>query len=176
MRHYCLIFPLHPTVPSPPPHVQLGWSLSTRGDGSKKVIAMLPSSSAKASQESPNCEDGALSERNEGEEPAVTTLGEGLGTDEKQMVAAVKEEGTVPSAKEEEMVTKEKETEATVREGDIGAVVSEDLQEGATSETPMPLLGQTRKLVQDMTSSLQALLAHHIEVSGANTLCIQCAL
>ena len=160
----------HVTTLSPPyPYVQLGWSLSTRGDGSKKVIAVLPSSGTKASQGSPSCEEelGALSERNTEEERAVTEPGEVVASDKEQIAATVKED---------EAVAKKEENETTVREGSIGAAVSEDLQEGTTSETAMPLLGRTRKLVQDMTSSFQALLTHHIEVSGSNTVYIQCIL
>ena len=162
--------------------MQLGWSLSSRGDGSKKVIAVLPSSGTKASQEWPDREEGPLLGRNT-DEVAMTTLGEvvdvvsgEIGCDKEQTAATVTDERTATAVKEEEdeAAVKEEENEAAAREGDIGAVVREGLEEGDTAETPMPLLGQTRRLVQDLTLTFQALVAQHIAVSSAGTFCIEC--
>ena len=138
------------------------------------MIAVLPSSATKASQESSDSEKEAVSEGNTDEVAITTTLrevvdvvsGEDTNSDKKQSVVAVKDDREVAAAKEEEIDT-------AVGEDETGAAVRDDLDDGDVAESPMPLLGQTRRMVQDLTLCFQALVAQHMAVSNASIVCMQ---
>ena len=132
--------PLNLSSPLP---IQLGWSLSSRGDGSKKVIA-VPSSDARERATDEAATSGEV----------VDAVNEAVGSDKEQIAFTVKDDKTEVAVKEED---------AVVGEGESGVVGRDLLEVGLTSS--MPLLGQTKRLVQELTLNFQALVAQHMAVS-----------
>ena len=84
----------------------------------------------------------------------VDAVNEAIGSDKEQIADTVKDDRTEVAVKEED---------AVVGEGESG-VVGRDLLEASLTSS-MPLLGQTKRLVQELTLNFQALVAQHMAVS-----------
>ena len=96
-------------LPPPPPlPIQLGWSLSSRGDGSKKVIA-VPSSGAR--ERATDEEAATLGE-------AADAVDEAIGSDKEQIAVTVKDDRTEVAVKDDRTEVAVKEEDAVVGEGE----------------------------------------------------------